>query len=122
MNKRELADKLRTLREQRGLTQPELARSCHVGQSQISRWENATAIPSSPKLDGLAHALGVDVAELSSWILEATEDELTRVRRDRDNLVDYMRQHADMQRQLVTRLAELVDRLEQQDKRSAAQS
>lgn len=122
MNKRQFADRLRSLREERGLTQPELAQKCHVGQSQVSRWENGTALPSGPKMKPLADALKIDLSTLYEWLIEASQDELKRVRRDRDNLIDWMEKTSNNLDELIRQVAGAVDRLERLEKRSPAQS
>lgn len=112
MNKRQLADRLRTLREEQQLTQPELARKVLVGQSQVSRWENATALPSAPKIGKLAEALGVEVAEMFRWVLEASQEDLREVRRDRYDLVQKLEEYADRMGPLLTRFESMFAQLE----------
>ena len=87
MNKRQLADKLREQRELLGISQAELARRVKVGQAQVSRWESALQMPSAANLGALANQLGIDLPVLYQWVLEASQDELSNVRRDRDELL-----------------------------------
>ena len=56
---------LKTLREQKGLTQDELAKRAKLAKPYISQLENGVRKnPSLPALQRLAKALGVPVAEL----------------------------------------------------------
>ena len=51
--------RLRTLRRDAELTQPELAHAAQTDPSQISRWENGHSFPNSLSRQLLAQALGV---------------------------------------------------------------
>ena len=55
---------IRTLRQERGLTQSELARQVGVPQSRLSRIETRQRPVSAALLAGLAGTLGVSVEEL----------------------------------------------------------
>ena len=55
---------LRTLREQAGLSQRELARQIAERQSNVSFWERTGLLPRSDKLAPIAQALGVTIEEL----------------------------------------------------------
>ena len=55
---------LRTLREQAGISQRELARQIGERQSNVSFWERSGILPRSDKLAPIARALGVSVEEL----------------------------------------------------------
>jgi transcriptional regulator with XRE-family HTH domain len=52
-------DRLRAIREKRGLTQRELARRCGFGETQIYRYENGRGDPSSDHLARIARELRV---------------------------------------------------------------
>ena len=54
----ELGGTIRTMREQRGLTQSHLARAANMTQSAVARFEAGGSIPTVPILDRLAAALG----------------------------------------------------------------
>ena len=55
---------IRTLREQRGLTQEKLAQQIGVSSKTISKWETAKGLPDITLLQPLAQALGISVIEL----------------------------------------------------------
>ena len=57
---------IRHLREQRGLTQGELACQIGVGSKAVSKWETAKGLPDISLIEPLAKALGVSVLELMS--------------------------------------------------------
>lgn len=63
-----IANKLHTLRKQRGLTLDELAERVGTSKQTIHRYENGTIanIPKS-KVESLARALGVTPSELMGW-------------------------------------------------------
>jgi transcriptional regulator with XRE-family HTH domain len=52
--------RLRTLREERGLTQAELARRIHATVPQVSGYERGQALPAAETLVTMASVLGVD--------------------------------------------------------------
>ena len=56
-----LARKLRKVREQRGVTQVELARAVKTSQSAIARFESGDHVPSFELIQRVARALGVRV-------------------------------------------------------------
>lgn len=113
MNKRQLADKLREQRERLGISQAELARRVSVGQAQVSRWESATQMPSAAKLGALANHLGIDIPVLYEWVLEASQDELSKVRRDRDEVLASLEHNHRQFEGLLKQMAEMLERLEQ---------
>ena len=57
---------IKRLREERGLTQAELAGRIDVSSKTISKWETARGLPDISLLNPLAAALGVSVTELLS--------------------------------------------------------
>lgn len=56
-----LAEKLVTLRKQKGLTQMELAEQLNVSRQAISRWEVGAAVPSTDNLRFLGDLYGVPI-------------------------------------------------------------
>lgn len=56
--------RIRELREERGITQEELALMLEVGQSAVSHWERGKVVPARKYLPKLAQALGVTIKEL----------------------------------------------------------
>lgn len=55
---------IKTLREQAGMTQAELAERANVDQSAVSRWEIGNTKPRLRQIPIIAKALGVTVEEL----------------------------------------------------------
>lgn len=58
------AETIKTLREQRGLTQRELADAIGVTDKAVSKWESGRGLPDVSLVEPLAASLGVSVAEL----------------------------------------------------------
>ena len=56
--------KIRSLREQAGLTQEDVAEAMDVSRQAVSKWEANLSRPSAENLIRLAHLLNVDLAEL----------------------------------------------------------
>lgn len=59
-------DVIRSLREKKGLTQEELAKSLFVSGKAVSKWETGKGYPDISLLEPLAAALGISVIELLS--------------------------------------------------------
>ena len=57
---------IRKLRENKGLTQEELAERLHVSSKAVSKWENFRGYPDVSLLEPLAKALDISVIELLS--------------------------------------------------------
>lgn len=57
---------IRRLREEKGITQTELAQMIGVGSKAVSKWETAKGLPDITLIEPLARALGVSVMELMS--------------------------------------------------------
>ena len=64
MNTYVTSNTIRQLRENRGLTQAELADQLGVSSKTISKWETAKGLPDISLLQPLARALGISVIEL----------------------------------------------------------
>lgn len=56
-----MAEKLTTLRKEKGLTQMELAEVLDVSRQAVSKWELGTALPGTDKLKAIADLYGVSV-------------------------------------------------------------
>ncbi|MBO4360083.1 MAG: helix-turn-helix transcriptional regulator, partial [Eubacteriaceae bacterium] len=59
-------DTIRRIREQRRMTQEELAEKIFVSSKAVSRWETGRGYPDISLLEPLADALGISVIELLS--------------------------------------------------------
>lgn len=67
--KRRLGAHLRSLREERGLSQSDLAAAAgnDLSQTDVSKIENGHRWPTVPQLAGMCHALGVDGSVLAQF-------------------------------------------------------
>jgi len=106
-------------RQERRLTQPELAQRIRVSSQQISRWERGIQRPNRDNIKLLADELGLDVNDLLGLALEAQAEELTEmrrdladVRRDRDLLLEKFEE-------LARRIEAATERLETESKERA---
>lgn len=57
---------IRRLREERGLTQSELAERLNVSDKSVSKWETGKGYPDITLIEPIASALGISVMELMS--------------------------------------------------------
>jgi DNA-binding XRE family transcriptional regulator len=62
--KRHVAERVRALREQKGMTQAQIAAKSGLTQSHVSRIENSEIAPSHRTIERLAGALGVEPSEI----------------------------------------------------------
>jgi transcriptional regulator with XRE-family HTH domain len=67
-----LGEKIRAVRQKKGLSQIELAESASIYQKNISRYENDTTDPSASALKKIADALGVT----ADYLLNNSEEEI----------------------------------------------
>ncbi|MBR1437406.1 MAG: helix-turn-helix domain-containing protein [Synergistaceae bacterium] len=65
---------LRTLRENRGLSQKQLGQKMFVNHSTVARWENASRLPDATMICRIADCLGVDVNELFRLAAQSEEN------------------------------------------------
>ncbi|MGN0535692.1 MAG: helix-turn-helix domain-containing protein [Eubacterium sp.] len=80
MDKYNFGNKLCLLREEKGLTQKELAKILDVSDKAVSKWENGQSIPRIETLEKIADVLGVSIEALLSD--DNTETERYRVKHD----------------------------------------
>lgn len=59
-----VADRVRSLREEQGISQAELARQAKIARSHLSQIESGNNVPSVVTADALARALGVPITQL----------------------------------------------------------
>ena len=76
-----LADKIRKLREQMGLTQSELARKLDLTRSSVNGWEIGLAVPSTQVIVELCMVFNVS----SDYLLGLDEQNILRVNGLNDN-------------------------------------
>lgn len=67
------AETLRKLREEKELSQAQLAKQLFVSQSTVARWENGSRLPDAAMILFLAKAFGVDFNVLLSAATESSE-------------------------------------------------
>lgn len=65
----DFSERIKELRQKKGLSQQQLAEKVYVDRSSIARWEAGTRIPDAIMISRLAKCLDVDVSEL----LDATD-------------------------------------------------
>ena len=68
-----LAETLKKLRAEKGLSQRGLAEQLYVNRSTVARWENGSRLPDTTMVSRLAGCLGVDANTLLG-IVEASEN------------------------------------------------
>ena len=86
MNLSELAQRIRAIRRERGLTLEEVASKSGLTRSWLSKVENFRVTPSLPALSQIAQVLGIPVAELVRGLDETPP--LIVVRRGERKVVD----------------------------------
>ncbi len=74
----ELKDKLKALRNSKGLTQAQLADAIFVSRSAVAKWENGLGLPSEESMQLLQDFYGVSLAEISTTEPEAVIVEKNR--------------------------------------------
>ena len=85
VNRIKIGDFLRNLRNEKDLTQEELAEKFGVSSRSVSRWENGNTMPELGILVELAEFYGVDIKEIidgerkSEIMKKETKDTLTKV-------------------------------------------
>ena len=57
------------IRQERNMTQAQLAEKVHVSDKTISKWENGKGFPDSSTWESLTEALGITVYELISGMV-----------------------------------------------------
>ena len=86
-----LAEKLVTLRKQKGLTQMDLAERLNVSRQAISRWEVGAAVPSTDNLIVLSDVYGTTVDYLindeADKVIESTPCQESEIGEKRTALV-----------------------------------
>jgi transcriptional regulator with XRE-family HTH domain len=72
---RSLGALLRRLREERDLTQKQVARDLGISQSALSAWESGQTLPPRPQLQRVAAVLGVELEMLETQLETAESEE-----------------------------------------------
>lgn len=84
-------DRLKTVREARGLTQRELSLRCDIGEKQIWRYENNKSDPSSDHITKIATELNVSSDYLLGLSDRMSTDEEGTLPMDEQLILDYYR-------------------------------
>lgn len=101
------AQRLRTLRRQRNLSQTELGEKAGVHYTHISKYERDVSMPSVETVRGLAEALGVS----TDFLVEGDKDDAARARfQDRELLRQFqeVEKLSDEDKQLVKRFLDAL--------------
>jgi transcriptional regulator with XRE-family HTH domain len=72
---RSLGAFLRRLREERELTQKQVARDLGISQSALSAWESGQTLPPRPQIERIAGVLGIGVDQLEAYFEKAESEE-----------------------------------------------
>ena len=71
----ELKDKLKKLRQDKGLTQAQLAEAIFVSRSTVAKWENGESLPDIEKCVKLSKLYKVTLDELVSETINIADDD-----------------------------------------------
>lgn len=85
-----LSNTLKTLRDQQGWSQEQLAEKMDVSRQAIAKWENGTAVPELPKMITLAALYQVSLDELILGYEPCTRILSDKPITDRDTLIDFL--------------------------------
>ena len=61
----EFSEKLRQLRNEKGISQTKLATDIHISRSAVAKWENGLGLPNDDSLKMLADYFGISIDELT---------------------------------------------------------
>jgi transcriptional regulator with XRE-family HTH domain len=113
--KERIARHLREIREQKDMTQEQVARAVGVTTRQYQRWEGAISTPYWRNIEALAEAFGVEPGVIVDYPDGTTppEDRLARMRRDMAGIEARGSTNAERIAALERQVAELTRRLEE---------
>lgn len=60
-------ERVKTIREEKGLSQSDVAKRMHVSQQAVAKYEKIVDLPKNSTLRKIADALGVTAYELTGW-------------------------------------------------------
>ena len=109
-----IGERLRTLREAKGLPQSEIERRTGLLRCYVSRVENGHTIPSIETLEKLARALEVPLFQLFYDVDNPPELPLVTGRKTVEEIVGGT---SPEELRFLNRMARLLDRLDQNDRR-----
>lgn len=109
-----IGERLRTLREAKGLPQSEIERRTGLLRCYVSRVENGHTVPSIETLEKLARALEVPLYQLFYDIDNPPELPLLADRKTAEDIVGVS---SPEQLRFLNRMARLLERLDQNDRR-----
>jgi transcriptional regulator with XRE-family HTH domain len=73
---RRIADRLKTIRLQKGLTQSELAERANINSNYYAKLERGEVTASIPMLERIADTLNIDISEMFAAIHKETGEHL----------------------------------------------
>ena len=109
-----IGERLRTLREAKGLPQSEIERRTGLLRCYVSRVENGHTIPSIETLEKLARALEVPLYQLFYDVQAPPPLTLLPGRKTVDEIIGAT---SPEEQRFLNRMARLLDRLDQNDRR-----
>ena len=74
-----IGNKIKTLRNQKGITQEKLAQSLNVSFQAVSKWENNIALPDITLVPKIASFFGISLDELFDFNLAHIEEEVHKI-------------------------------------------
>ncbi len=83
---RQIGARIRSLREEKGLTQERLAWECDLAKAYMSQVESGKRLPSVPVLAALAKRLGVDLVDIVALDMRRPRHRLLDAARRRDKV------------------------------------
>ena len=75
----DFGDRLKELRQEKSLTQPELAEVMGIEQSYLSKLENGKSLPSNDMLQRILDAFSLEVGELVDGLDQGVRNQLRRI-------------------------------------------
>ena len=75
----DFGDKLRNLRKDKDLTQPELADAMGIEQSYLSKLENGNSLPSNDMLGRILDVFGIGISELVDDLDQGVRNQLRQI-------------------------------------------
>lgn len=69
-----ISDRLRSLKEEHGLTNLDLARALGVTQPTVSRWISGKVVPPREQIEAISEYFGVPVAYMSGFVDDKSAD------------------------------------------------
>lgn len=105
-----IADTLRKLRQEKGLSQEELAEKLYITNRTVSRWETAKIMPSIDTLMSLSDFYGIELGELLEGNIERKNVMDTEKRKEIEQVIEYNEQYTEESRkELIKWVCKLIN-------------